>query len=179
MTFVEQRYPQPLLSGKVDEPDHLLMLLHFLAQCGLSGRLETRTSGPLTLIFTDSGRIVKVVRGQERGVAALSAALCAGSNLTFDLYPWSNPPGATMDGEDVLAQIAEPAIQRRRLKAMLVTQVGKQIHAPIDALEVTALLESLGITDEVASERYACSDVFALAEDVLEGLWSSAHAERD
>jgi hypothetical protein len=179
MTFVEHRPAHPLLSGKVDEPDHLLRLLHFLAQCGVSGRLETRTRGPLTLIFTDSGRVVKVVRGQERGAAALNDALCAGSSLTFDLYPWSTPPGAKEDGEDVLAQMAEPAIQRRRLKAMLVMQVGKQIHSPIDALEVTAVLESLGITDEVASERYACSDVFALAEDVLDGLWRSAHAERD
>jgi len=42
-----------------------------------------------------------------------------------------------------------------------------RVRYPIDALEVTALLESSGITDELAARRYGTSDVFALAEEVL------------
>jgi hypothetical protein len=41
-----------------------------------------------------------------------------------------------------------------------------RVRWPIDALEVTALLESLGITDEVAARRYGARDVFLLAEEV-------------
>ena len=43
---------------------------------------------------------------------------------------------------------------------------------PVDSLEVAALMESTGITDEVATERYGAADVFDLAAAALGSLRS-------
>lgn len=52
-----------------------------------------------------------------------------------------------------------------------IATLGEQLLArdpyPIDYLEVTAVLESLGITDDVAAEHYGAPNTFALAERVL------------
>jgi hypothetical protein len=49
----------------------------------------------------------------------------------------------------------------------LVAEITRRIPLPIDALEITAVLESLGITDELARRRYDVADVFDLADKVL------------
>ncbi len=49
----------------------------------------------------------------------------------------------------------------------LAEEVMQRDAQPIDYLEVTAVLESLGITDDVASAHYGAPDTFALAERVL------------
>ncbi|MEI7643548.1 MAG: GT4 family glycosyltransferase PelF [Chloroflexales bacterium] len=41
---------------------------------------------------------------------------------------------------------------------------------PIDYLEITAVLESIGITDQIAIQHYGVPDTFALAENVLEHI---------
>jgi len=51
--------------------------------------------------------------------------------------------------------------------AALAVRVDRRVPLPVDSFEITALLESLGITDEVAARRYGVPDVFALAESVL------------
>ena len=51
----------------------------------------------------------------------------------------------------------------------LVDQVEPRIPQPIDALEVTAVLESIGYTDSVAV-RYGAADSFGLGEAVLDEL---------
>jgi hypothetical protein len=53
------------------------------------------------------------------------------------------------------------------LEVDLVSEVTRRIPLPIDGLEITALLESLGITDELARRRYGAADTFDLAEKVL------------
>jgi hypothetical protein len=60
----------------------------------------------------------------------------------------------------------------------LVDQVRGQVRLPVDALEVTAVLESLGITDQVAVQRYGAPDVFVLAEDVHRSLGPLVAAAR-
>jgi len=50
----------------------------------------------------------------------------------------------------------------------LANQVRQRDPLPIDYLEVTAVLESLGITDEVATNRYGAPHTFGLAEVVLD-----------
>jgi hypothetical protein len=49
----------------------------------------------------------------------------------------------------------------------LIQEVTSRIPLPLDVWEITALLESLGITDDLASQRYEFADVFALADYVL------------
>jgi glycosyltransferase involved in cell wall biosynthesis len=49
----------------------------------------------------------------------------------------------------------------------LVDEVRRRVPLPIDRFEITALLESMGITDSIALKHYQASDVFCLAEAVL------------
>jgi polysaccharide biosynthesis protein PelF len=51
--------------------------------------------------------------------------------------------------------------------AALAVKVDHRVPLPVDSFEITAVLESLGITDEVAARRYGVPDVFALAESIL------------
>lgn len=50
----------------------------------------------------------------------------------------------------------------------LVEEVRKACAQPINVLQVTALLESAGVTDTIARRRYGYTDVFALAESMAE-----------
>lgn len=50
--------------------------------------------------------------------------------------------------------------------ATLVTEMRSQARYAVDDLHVAALLESAGVTDEVAREQYGSEDVFALARTV-------------
>jgi glycosyltransferase involved in cell wall biosynthesis len=54
--------------------------------------------------------------------------------------------------------------------AALVKSVGAQVPHPVDVLEITAVLESLGITDPVAVRRFGAADSFELATDVYSAL---------
>lgn len=55
--------------------------------------------------------------------------------------------------------------------AKVAAEVGQVATSPpVDSLEVAALLESMGITDQIASARYGAPDVFDLAEAVLERM---------
>jgi uncharacterized membrane protein len=49
----------------------------------------------------------------------------------------------------------------------LAFEIAKRDATPIDALEITALLESQGITDEVAEQRYGAPDTFELGAAIL------------
>jgi hypothetical protein len=49
----------------------------------------------------------------------------------------------------------------------LIQEVTSRIPLPLDVWEITALLESLGVTDDLASQRYGFADVFTLADHVL------------
>ncbi len=54
--------------------------------------------------------------------------------------------------------------------ARLATEVAQRDRQPIDALEITAIIESLGVTDEVAQQRYGADDAFVLGEAVFDYL---------
>ncbi|HEX8967045.1 MAG TPA: hypothetical protein VF937_04140 [Chloroflexota bacterium] len=58
-------------------------------------------------------------------------------------------------------------VEQSALLASLREEVLSRSRDPIDALEVAALLESFGITDDLALRRHGMHDVFALAEEVL------------
>lgn len=51
--------------------------------------------------------------------------------------------------------------------ASLAEELSKRIPQPVDPLEVAAVLESMGITDDVAYEDYGAADVFALAAAIF------------
>ncbi len=52
----------------------------------------------------------------------------------------------------------------------LVGRVAELLPDPVDELQVAALLESQGVTDQIAVERYGRTDVFALGREVFERL---------
>ena len=58
----------------------------------------------------------------------------------------------------------------------LVEEVHKACAQPLNILQVTALLESAGVTDTIARRRYGYTDVFALAESIA-GRFQTALAE--
>lgn len=57
--------------------------------------------------------------------------------------------------------------------AALTTEVAQRDQVPIDALEITAIIESMGVTDEVARQRYEIADAFALGEKIFDRLRST------
>ncbi|MET8759084.1 hypothetical protein [Lentzea sp. NPDC004782] len=62
----------------------------------------------------------------------------------------------------------------------LVTRVAGQLPDPVDELQVAALLESQGVTDQVAVDTYGRTDVFALGRQVFERLpRGTVEAERE
>lgn len=57
----------------------------------------------------------------------------------------------------------------------LIEDVAKRCPQPVSALQIAALLESSGITDTAARQKYGCNDVFELAEVVTQGVLASTH----
>jgi hypothetical protein len=60
----------------------------------------------------------------------------------------------------------------------LVEAVLEQCQQPIGSLQISALLESGGVTDTIAERRYGFQDVFTLAEALHRELSSSIRVER-
>ncbi len=56
---------------------------------------------------------------------------------------------------------------RRALEISLAYELARRVPRPIDMLEISAVLESMGITDAVAHEDHDQPSVFALAERLL------------
>lgn len=91
------------------------------------------------------------------------------------------PLAASLSGK--LEYAAVQVVERRRITfidrhtqlrvadeeaiAALAAEINHRVPLPIDFLETTALLESLGLTDEVAALRHGMPDVFTLAKAVL------------
>ncbi len=57
----------------------------------------------------------------------------------------------------------------------LIEDAAKRCPQPVSALQVAALLESSGITDAAARQKYGYDDVFELAEAVTQGILESTH----
>ncbi len=57
--------------------------------------------------------------------------------------------------------------------ASLVAEIRTICPRPVDVLQVAALLETAGVTDGVARQRYGCDNVFELAEDVALDITSA------
>ncbi len=53
---------------------------------------------------------------------------------------------------------------------LLARNVRARVPQPIDVLEVAAVIESMGITDTVATEDYGVSDAFELADQIFESV---------
>jgi hypothetical protein len=61
----------------------------------------------------------------------------------------------------------------------LVERVAALLPDPVDELQVAALLESQGVSDQVAVDRYGHADVFALGQAVFERLPRTSVAVQD
>ena len=100
--------------------------------------------------------------------SARSALLPASAPLSLT-RPQPTPatlPAHGIAGLPANALLSPDAAAVRRLAA----EVGQRDAQPIDSLEVAAVLESIGITDEVALNRCGAPDVFALAAAVRQAL---------
>ena len=60
----------------------------------------------------------------------------------------------------------------------LAAEVAQRSVQPVEGLEVTAVLESIGVTDDVASQRFGAPDVFALGDAVFETIKAQRLAPR-
>ncbi|MBN1249225.1 MAG: hypothetical protein JXC32_16320 [Anaerolineae bacterium] len=58
----------------------------------------------------------------------------------------------------------------------LIDEVGRAVPRPVNVLQVTALLETAGVTEAIAQHRYGYADIFALAEDVATGVAAAVPA---
>jgi hypothetical protein len=187
----------PRLSGVLDGSDELIALLRLLRKTGINGRLSLTTDAWSGELFLARGQILAVTCGANHGSAVLAAMLEDLSGKAFSLHPWAMLEDVTarFDNDtlrrfedmprvpgklaDAGSRIAGPDTQRQALIESLASDVLGRVRWPIDALEVTAVLESLGITDEVAVQRYTAPDVFVLAEEVHArfALRGDRHAE--
>lgn len=61
----------------------------------------------------------------------------------------------------------------------LAGDLGGDLRCPVDALEVSAVLESHGITQQLAQRRYQARDVFELGEQLFARLSSESHVGTD
>jgi hypothetical protein len=156
---------QPRLRGVVDGPRELMALLRLLQNSAMDGRLCLATDDWAGELFLDHGRVLAATCGRNHGAAVLAAMLEDASGKRFSLHPWALLEDLSVNIGDGAPSVT-PDTDRNDLIASLATQVLGRVRWPIDALEVTALLESLGITDEVAAQRYNARDVFLLAEEV-------------
>ncbi len=64
----------------------------------------------------------------------------------------------------------EPDFDPKASMTKIASEVARHQGEPIDALEVTALLETLGFSDRRAQEQFDTRDVFSLGEKVFEEL---------
>jgi hypothetical protein len=63
----------------------------------------------------------------------------------------------------------------RKRRTSLVDEVDARVPQPVDALEIAAVIESMGVTDAVAKEDYAAVDGFDLAEHVFGAIRGRTH----
>lgn len=78
----------------------------------------------------------------------------------------AEPPRYHRDG--ITRRLAEMDPERSQAILALAADVSQHVVRPVDSLEITALIESLGVTDEIAVRRYGASDTFELAETILD-----------
>jgi polysaccharide biosynthesis protein PelF len=75
-------------------------------------------------------------------------------------------PNAAKNGMSIESEEVVPAISLTEIASEIARHQGE----PIDALEVTALLETLGYNDRRAAKQFGVRDVFDLGEQVFEEL---------
>jgi hypothetical protein len=171
-----------VIQGSLDNPAELLALLRWLLELRLGGRLCIQDENSYD-IFLVGGRMVDVVAERERGVAALEASLRSPTAKRFTLQHWELSPGVMLEFDEALAHITDRTWMRQvepvpmspvgsatdmhQHMTALANEVSGRGHRPVDSLEVAALLESMGITDQIARQKYATDDVFELGETVL------------
>ena len=72
------------------------------------------------------------------------------------------PPGA-----DVALEASQAAAGLRTRRDELVAEVASRVPLPLDELELTAVIESIGVTDEVAGRKYDYDSSFELAAAIF------------
>jgi polysaccharide biosynthesis protein PelF len=116
---------------------------------------------------------------------SVAAAASSGSNYAFGARGSNrangafieSSPAATPSQPDGRAHKALPVVSagdpgkvNKAQIAALAADVAARSNQLLDVYETTALVESIGVTDEVAAKRYGVPDTFALGEAVLSEL---------
>jgi glycosyltransferase involved in cell wall biosynthesis len=142
--------------------------------CGLTvePRNPEQMAAALLELLADPDRAKALgIAGRERAARDFNLEQCKVAYL--EAYerlaeaPLEPVPVAVAPGHDTSSLPApEPKAAAVALAALL-EELAVRLQAPVDALEVAALLESIAITDEVAATRYGAPDTFALADTVM------------
>ncbi len=77
------------------------------------------------------------------------------------------PPSSASDIFAARGPMVGTAEEAESKLAGLAVELARRIPLPVDWLEATAVLESMGITDAVAARQFGAADTFSLAQSVL------------
>ena len=83
------------------------------------------------------------------------------------------PPGA-----DVALEASQAAAGLRTRRDELVAEVASRVPLPLDELELTAVIESIGVTDEVAGREYGYDSSFELAAAIFPSVLEASDGVR-
>jgi glycosyltransferase involved in cell wall biosynthesis len=91
------------------------------------------------------------------------------SNITGEVvekFHFENTPNSSDNSQEIAAEPGQMELTLEMVRIMA-DEVMRHCPQPIDFLEVTAIIESFGTTDDIARHQYGASDTFALAKAVL------------
>lgn len=125
--------------------------------------------------FAPAGAMPLVQSGRAVQVAALAPAV----PLLPPMRLGAQPATPRRNGSSAQAEPQEAwRTQNAAAIVALAAEVAQRDVQPIEGLEVTAVLESIGITDDVAVQRYGAPDAFALGDAVFEAIRAGELAPR-
>lgn len=84
------------------------------------------------------------------------------------------PAGASESRPEAM----RPATRQRARRDELVAEVAQRVPLPLDELELTAVIESIGVTDDVAGREYGAESSFELAETIFPSVLEASEGVR-
>jgi polysaccharide biosynthesis protein PelF len=160
----------PAVDGRVSEPIAIPVSVGFQA---LRHTAASATARPSDLLSVKMGRpeleAPKAGGNGHNGTVERAPVEGMALTKTNGNGASSNGNGASSNGHETAAPLSALSWRSKNPHgiASLVEEVTERDPLPIEGLEITALLESMGITDYVALQRYGAPDVFELGAEVL------------
>ena len=86
--------------------------------------------------------------------------------------------GAPTGASELRLETTHAATRQRARRHELVAEVAERVPIPLDELELTAVIESIGVTDEVAGREYGAESSFELAETIFPSVLEASEGVR-